>query len=173
MRRIWIGLMVFLVGCAVVEKDVEQRARHSPSGRFSAELEVSEVSPQGVEKRLILRNSRTDKMVMDYPVERHASIVWSSGEDKAVIIDSFASNQNRLIIIDLEGGGQEVVDRETAERFDSNAARLQKYSHVYFRHVRWRRKGRLVCEVEIFNPIINGVPANASVPLEIQFPNGK
>jgi hypothetical protein len=154
----------------MVGKQVGERPESSPTGNYSARLQVSEASPQVFEKRLIIQDARRESIVVDLPIERSASIVWCSGKNKAVVIDSFASNENRLIIIDLDAGVREVIDRQTVQKFDSNALALQKYSHVYFRNVRWINSKVVACKVEMFDPVTDNVPSNESAVLEIPIP---
>jgi hypothetical protein len=85
MMRMALGIVCFVlvVGCSSVPESASMS--YSPSKRYVIDFESSDSEPN---QRLIVRDRSTERVVIDYPIERNASVVWSPSEQRAVVVDN-------------------------------------------------------------------------------------
>jgi hypothetical protein len=155
MRKVLAFVILMTVGgCAFSQKQTTGIASTSPSGHYAVTLENSK---SGLEKSLIVRENSTKRVVVEYQVERGASLVFSPSEETVVVVDNFASNENRLSIFDLKTNYCQMVGREIGQLDPASRDTMLQYSHVYFRDVRWMGNDTITCFVDVYDPLLPNV----------------
>ena len=163
-RMIASVVLLVMVGCVPSRRPLPMTRSISPSGRYAGALEDSQF---GFAKRLVVQDQSTKQVLMDYEVERSASLLFSPSEQRAVIVDDFASNESRLFIFDLKKNYGDMVGREIGQLDPARRETMLQYSHVYFRDVRWRGDDVVTCLVDVYDPLYPNVTKSSTLSLTI------
>jgi hypothetical protein len=119
----------------------------SPSRRYRVDLVQRDFG-----QTLLLRDHKTEDLVFSMQIQRNFECVWDPKERAIAILDNFASNENRLLIMDLQSG--HTLLTATRESVSGATAGMSiKYGHVYFEKPKWRADFALSCYIEMYDPI--------------------
>jgi hypothetical protein len=165
MRRIIASLVLLVIaGCASSSRQVTTATLRSPSGRYAGAFEDSDLE---FAKRLVVRDQTTKQVLVNYQVERDAVLVFSPSEERVVVIDNFASNENRLCIFDLRTNHCQVVGREIGQLDPASRHTMLQYSHVYFRDLQWLGNDIITCIVDVYDPLFPNVARSSTLSLTV------
>lgn len=125
---------------------------HSSAGTYEAIFQ-DVAGNNGLPRQLVVRRSDTHSVVITYPVERHADIVWCPDESAVAILDCFASNESRIVIFHLPSGNQvrEIWRGNTSITIGTNEESAKEYSHVYFSDPKWLTPRKMRVNVEMYD----------------------
>jgi len=99
-------------------------------------------------RTLVIRRRNETASIFKLPIRRDVKLVWEPAENAVGIIDEFASNENRLIVVGLpKGNTLAEVSRLNIGKWGLDGT---NYSHVYIGSLKWER-GNLLADVEMYN----------------------
>src|ERR1700677_2138353 len=104
-------------------------------------------------RQLVVRRSGTHSVLLAYPIQRHAEIVWSPDDSAIAILDCLASNESQIAIFLLPSGnrlrgiGRDNISFEMGTKGPS----AKEYSHVYFSAPQWITPLKLRTAVEMYD----------------------
>jgi hypothetical protein len=160
-------LIAFVVGCASPNEPALSGAS-STNGKYVARMSYYGNHPE--EKRILEIVSRDNgSPIFECVVERNVKFSWSPDGDAVSLVDNFASNENRVHVVDLSQGQTILlISRENAHIQASTVPAPVNYSHVYFSDIKWIGRNKIRLAIEMYNSLSAEVPNSYSGSYDVE-----